>query len=174
MEDAVKAGEVPIGTPPPGAYGITSVRRNTTFMKTCLFEEWAAKHAGKISFVHVYPGLVDGEGFYAESQPKWFRWLWPVVKMLLAWYMTSPETCGEVMVFLATERYPAAGMGVEGQEVAVSSRGERGGGAYAVGQRGDEGKGVSWAKVRREDTGRVVWQHTMGELERVEKLNWGV
>jgi hypothetical protein len=34
-----------------------------------------------------------------------------------------------------------------------------------VGQRGDESKDVSWAKVRREDTGERVCAHTKQTLE---------
>ncbi|KAJ4992467.1 short-chain dehydrogenase [Stagonosporopsis vannaccii] len=170
-EDSVKHNEIPIGTPPPESYGITSVRRNTTFMKTFFFEGLAEKHAGKISFVHIYPGLVDGPGFYIEANPWWFRMAWPVMKLLLSWYMTSPEVCGQVMVFLATERYPAKGTVTEGAEVAHSSQHELGGGAYAVGQRGDESEGVNWAKQRRGNTANEVWKHTTEVLGRIGKSN---
>jgi hypothetical protein len=165
MEDSIAPGTVPIGTPPPPEYGITSVRKHTTFMKTFFFEALAQKHASKISFVHIYPGLVDGPGFYSEVVPMWFRVVWRIVKPLLSWYMTSPEDCGQVMLFLATRRYPAKGMVTKGQEeVERSSQQEVGGGAYSVGQRGDASKTVSWAKVRREDTGRRIWEHTMEVL----------
>ena len=167
MEDGIKPGEDPTGTPPAETYGITSVRRNTCFMKTFYFEELAEKHTGKISFVHIYPGLVDGEGFYSDVQPKWFRVVWPVFKILLSWYMTSPGDCGEVMVFLSTKRYSAKGRETETTQTAYSSHRQLGGGAYAVGQRGDESKGVSWAKVRREDTGERVWEHTKQTLDNV-------
>jgi hypothetical protein len=167
MEDSIKPGEEPIGTPPAETYGITTVRRNTCFMKTFYFEELAEKHAGKISFVHIYPGLVDGEGFYSDVQPKWFRVIWPVFKVLLSWYMTSSADCGDVMVFLATKRYPAKGGESGSIQTAYSSQRQLGGGAYAVGQRGDENKNVSWAKVRREDTGERVCAHTKQTLEDV-------
>ncbi|KAF2025514.1 hypothetical protein EK21DRAFT_103910 [Setomelanomma holmii] len=101
FEDSIKAGEVPIGTPSSSTYGITSVRKHVAFMKTFFFEELAAENAGKISFVHIYPGLVDGPNFYnADVNPLWFRVVWRIVKPL--------------------------------RELA--------GGAYGVGQRGDERK----------------------------------
>jgi hypothetical protein len=168
-EDSIALNETPIGTPPPGSYGITSVRRNTTFMKTFFFEELAEKHAGKISFVHIYPGLVDGPVFYSDVNPLWFRIAWRIFKPLVSWYMTSPEVCGQVMVSLATKRYPAKGAVKEGDAVAHSSQQEVGGGAYAVGQRGDESKTVSWARARKEDTGKRVWEHTMEILGRIGK-----
>ncbi|KAF3037101.1 hypothetical protein E8E12_006077 [Didymella heteroderae] len=139
-EDSIKFGEDPIGTAPLEKYGITSVRRNTCFMKTFYFEELAEMHAGKISFVHIYPGLVDGPGFYSEEIPLWFRVTWTILKPLLSWYMTSPETCGQVMVYLATKRYPAKDTVDDTVGAAYSSQRELGGGAYAVGQRGDESK----------------------------------
>jgi hypothetical protein len=140
-------------------------------MKTFLFEALAEEHAGNISFIHVFPGLVDGPTFYSAVNPLWFRVVWRVVKVLLAgWYMTSPEVCGEVMVFLGTRRYPARGVekGKHGEtmaDVAFSTTGEIGGGAYAVGQRGEEEKQVSYAKLRQSDTRERVWKHTMGVLD---------
>lgn len=183
MEDRIDARNLPIGPPPPKKYGVTSVRTHVSFMKTYLFEALAEKHAGKISFIHIYPGLVDGPTFLSPVNPLWFRILWRVAKVLMAWYMTSPEVCGHVMVFLGSGRYPAQGLGVgaddgkgntksdkEGNDVAFSSMRERGGGAYAVGQRGDEKKEVSYAKLRQSDTRDRVWKHTMGVLEGVQGL----
>ncbi|OAG19124.1 hypothetical protein CC77DRAFT_1032508 [Alternaria alternata] len=152
MEDRIDAKNLPIGPPPPKKYGVTSVRTHVSFMKTYLFEALAEKHAGKISFIHIYPGLVDGPTFLSPVNPLWFRILWRVAKVLMAWYMTSPES------------------DKEGNDVAFSSMGERGGGAYAVGQRGDEKKEVSYAKLRQSDTRDRVWKHTMGVLEGVQGL----
>ena len=168
MEDSIKSGDDPIGTAPPGKYSITSVRRNTCFMKTFYFEGLAEKYASKISFVHIYPGLVDGPGFYSDEIPLWFRITWRVLKPLLSWYMTSPEVCGQVMVYLATKRYPAKGTGDGTAATAFSSQHELGGGAYAVGQRGDESKKLSWARARKTDTGKKIWQHTQEVFRRAE------
>jgi hypothetical protein len=177
MEDSIKRGTLPIGTPPASSYGITDVRKHVTFMKTFLFEELAEQNAGKISFVHIYPGLVDGPGFYSDVIPLWFRIIWRVLKPLRSWYITSEKDCGEVMLFLATKRYPAkdtvtpeTGANVIGG-VAYSTQRNLGGGAYAVGQRGDESKDVSWAKVRKSDTAREVWDHTFSILADIERKN---
>jgi hypothetical protein len=140
-------------------------------MKTFAFEELADQHAGKISFTHIYPGLVDGPGFLSDVNPLWFRIVWRVMKPLMSWYMTSPEDCGEVMLFLATARYPAKGTAKEGDVaggVAYSSTRELGGRAYGVDQRGDENKEVKYGKVRKEDTRKRVWEHTMGVFREAE------
>ncbi|KAI4949354.1 hypothetical protein J4E91_005093 [Alternaria rosae] len=170
IEDSISPSALPIGPPTPEKHGVTSVRTHVSFMKTFMFEALAEEHAGKIAFVHVYPGLVDGPTFLSKVNPLWFRVLWRVAKVFMAWYMTSPTVCGEVMVFLCTGRYPARGVDVGGKtvvDVAFSSTRERGGGAYAVGQRGDEKKQVSYAKLRKSDTRDRVWKHTMGVLESV-------
>jgi hypothetical protein len=177
FEDGTSPGESPIGCPPPATYGITGVRKHTAFMKNLMFEELAEKHAGKLSLTHVYPGLVDGPGFYNPDMPTWFRFLWRLLKPISSLYMTSAEDCGLVMLHLGTSRYPAKGTSqgadnrtVGGIEIAKSTLGELGGGSYAVGQRGDVGaKGISYEKVRQEGTSKQVWDHTMETLTRIEK-----
>ncbi|KAF2642011.1 hypothetical protein P280DRAFT_424699 [Massarina eburnea CBS 473.64] len=123
----IKPNELPIGVPPPASYGVTTVRTYAVFMKTFFFEELAQKHAGRIAFTHIHPGLVDGPIFYSDVNPMWLRILWRVLKPLLSWYITSDER-------------------------------ELGGGAYGVGQRGDENK-------------YRVWNHAMEVLEGIEKKN---
>jgi hypothetical protein len=176
FEDGTKAGESPIGLPPPETYGVTGVRKHTGFMKNFVFEELAEKYAGKLSLMHIYPGLVDGPGFYNPEMPFYFRVLWRIMKPLLAWYMTSSDDCGDVMVYLATSRYPPKGSPTPeiygGVEVAKSTLGELGGGSYAVGQRGDvSAKGKSYEDARTEGTSKHVWDHTIETLTNIEKKN---
>lgn len=141
-------------------------------MKTFMFEEFADKYAGKLSLTHIYPGLVDGPGFLSPDMPMWFRILWRVMKPLAKLYMTSPEVCGQVMLYLATSSFPAKDQQVaNGVEVAKSTKLEPGGGSYATGQRGDTQSGVSYEKVRKEDTARKVWEHTMETLDRIDVRN---
>jgi hypothetical protein len=178
FEDGTSAGESPIGCPPPATYGVAGVRKHTCFMKCFMFEKLAQQHAGNLSLSHIYPGLVDGPGFYSSEMPMWFRVLWRILKPLASLFMTSPNDCGQIMLYLATPRYPAKG-NVEGANaktsggvgVAKSTLDEVGGGSYSVGQRADEGKGISYAKVRKEETSKLVWDHTMEILTRIEKEN---
>ena len=145
-------------------------------MKTFMFEALAEKYAGKLSLMHIYPGLVDGPGFYTPDMPAWFRILWRILKPLVSRYMTSSDDCGDVMVYLATSRYPAKGSQTPeiygGVEVAKSTLGELGGGSYALRQRGDvKAKGKSYENVRQEGTRKQVWDHTMEILTKIEKEN---
>jgi hypothetical protein len=83
-----------------------------------------------------------------------------------AWltYLTSPEVCGQVIVNLATLRYPAKGSQEIGSDLAMATNGELGGGCYAVGQRDDPGnkKGKSLEKFRPEalarKSGIILWE----------------
>jgi hypothetical protein len=148
-------------------------------MKNFVFEELAEKHAGHLSLSHIYPGLVDGPGFYSPDMPTWFRVIWRLLKPLAWLYMTSAEDCGQVMLYLAMSRYPAKGAVEEdgqnvsgGVQVAKSTKGELGGGSYALGQRGDvQTKTVSYERVRHEGTSKQVWDHTMETLEQIAKKN---
>jgi hypothetical protein len=175
--EEVKAGqEPPVGQPSPEEYGVTSVRVKATFMKNFMFEELAIKHAGKISFTHIYPGLVDGPGFLDAGNPQWFRILWQTLYPFL-WltYMTSSTVCGEVMAYLATPSFPAKNStSASNAEVAVGTDGVKGSGAYAVGQRADAphpaGK-KSFPTFQDQDLRKKVWDHTTTMFERVEKEN---
>jgi hypothetical protein len=179
FEDGTSLGELPIGCPPTSSYGVNSVRKHTCFMKTFFFEELAEKHAGHLSLSHIFPGLVDGPTFYSTDMPAWFRFIWRLLKPLAWFYMTTPDVCGEVMLYLATSRFPAKGAIDEGDqnvvggvEVAKSTKGEIGGGSYTLGERGDvQNKGVSYERVRKEDTSKQIWDHTMETFERIEKEN---
>ena len=170
FEDGTKPGEFPMGCPSDAKYGITSVRKHASFMKTFMFEEFADQHPGKIRCTHIYPGLVDGPGFSNPEAPAWFKIVWRLTKPLLSLYMTSPELCGQVMIYLATEDFPARGGNISSKSIARSSQGVPGGGAYSVGQRADAQKGIMYEKVRKADTSKKIWDHTMEILERAAKI----
>ncbi|KEY72939.1 hypothetical protein S7711_07903 [Stachybotrys chartarum IBT 7711] len=168
MEDGTKPGEFPVGTPPSEIYNLNTVRKHSAFMKTFAFEELAEQYAGRLSLVHIYPGLVDGPGFLSPEMPTWFRFVWRLLKPLLSLFaMTSSDDCGQVMVYLSTRHFPAKGsaLTMDTSEIAKSTLDEPGGGAYGVGQRGDAVPGIRYEKVREWDTRRKVWQHTMDVIE---------
>jgi NAD(P)-dependent dehydrogenase (short-subunit alcohol dehydrogenase family) len=176
FEEVSVTEEPPIGCPPDATYGVNSVRKHAVFMKTFIFEELANKHAGHLSLCHIYPGLVDGPAFSNPENPLWFKLAWRIMYPL-AWllYMTSPDVCGQVMLYLTTPRYPAQGTVEQGDQkvdVVRGTSGELGGGSYALGQRGDAGnKGKSFEKIRREGFSKKIWDHTMETLEHIEKKN---
>lgn len=172
----VKPGKHLIGCPPDAEYGINGVREYASFMKNFVFEELAARHAGRLSLSHVYPGLVDGPGFENPELPVWFRLvLRLVIKPLMFWYMTAPADCGKVMVYVGTDHFPAKGQKVpEGVQPVLGTDGEVGSGAYALGQRADlmsKKNEALYVPVREKDVSKKCWDHTMETLERIEKEN---
>jgi hypothetical protein len=171
MEDGTGAGELPIGLPDDKIYGLSSVRKYTGFMKTFFFEELAEKHAGHLSLTHIFPGLVNGPTFLSPDMPLWFRIVWRFMKPLAWYFMTPPEVCGDVMVYLGTSRFPAKGEVPKADFVLpISTKAEAGGGCYAVGQRADiANKLRSYDKARTDETSQKVWDHTMETFERIEK-----
>lgn len=175
FENGVKAGEEPIGSPPVDAYSFNTVRKYTSFMKTFIFEELADKYAGRLSLIHIYPGLVDGPGF--TEMPLWFRIVFNVLKPLTWFAMTPPADCGMVMAYLATSRFPAKysvrdAHASTDAEVAKSSLGVPGGGAYSLGQTADsQTQQVMFEKARRADTSKKVWDHTIKTLDDIAKKN---
>jgi hypothetical protein len=173
--EEVSANEkAPIGCPSVEKYGINTVRKHVVFMKNFMFEEFARKYAGKISFIHIYPGLVDGPGFYHQDNPLWFKVIWRILYPFL-WltYMTQQDTCGEVMAYLATNSFPPTGeTEVHEVDMTVATTGVKGDGSYAVGQRADSGNkqgSKTFASFRDQDLGKEVWEHTMEIFEQVVK-----
>lgn len=166
FEDGTKPGQFPVGCPTDAAHGLGAVRKHATFMKTFFFEALAEKHAGRLRLTHIYPGLVDGPAFLGPDSPTWFKIFWRLVRPLTSLYMTAPDVCGKVMMYLATASFPAQGTSSDAKEVARSSQGERGGGSYSVGQRADAQKVIMYEKVRQADTKEKFWKHTMETLDR--------
>lgn len=179
FENGTKPGELPIGLPPPEKWGILGVRKHAGFMKTFVFEQWAADYAGKLSLIHIFPGLVEGPGFYNPDLPSWFKIVWPAMKLLSYFYRTSPKDSGDVMVYLATAQFPAKDSNNErtalipGLEIAKSTLAERGGGSYALGHRADVSSPtpIMYEKVRTAETSKLVWDHTFETLKRIETKN---
>lgn len=173
--EEVAPGEMPIGCPPQSTYGVASVRKYSTFMKTFIFEQLAEEHAGKLRLTHIFPGLVDGPGFFSPDMPLWFRIVWTLIRPLAGLFGTSSEVSGQVLVYLATQRYASRGRFKDTSEqinevgLARSTLGELGGGAYGAGQRGDTQNGFIYEKVRKEGMRQQVWEHTMEVFRKIDE-----
>ncbi|EMC93566.1 hypothetical protein BAUCODRAFT_125417 [Baudoinia panamericana UAMH 10762] len=148
-------------------YSFLNCRTHVIRMKTMYFERLAEQHAGKLSLVHVFPGLVIGPSFQNPSFPLWFKILWfllePIARLLMN---TAPEVSGMRHLFLATSRYPARGQVAQTEgdtdlDVAVATDGVRGGGAYSCGQTGEINNiQQAYVELRKKDFADQVWEHT--------------
>jgi hypothetical protein len=169
-EGSLAAGQSPLGTPPPSKYGVNSVRKYTTYMKTFAFEALAKQHAGKLSLSHIFPGLVFGPNFTSDDMPAWFKAIWRVFSPLIrAFWAVPEEECGRRMLYLATERYPARCSAAIG--AVLSTDGVEGGGAYSVNW-DDEVTTPKikklYKRMREEGFGETVWRHTIETFEHIE------
>lgn len=145
---------------------------HVAYFTTLFMEHLAQKNEGKLSLTHYYPKLVMTPAFGSERLPKWFRWVMVVMKPLLKLYCVSSEECGNRVLFLASERYPARGLGrVESKMgVAMGSDGVVGGGHYRCNWNEEvmESEKV-FRKVKAEGLGENVVSHTLNAFEEIEK-----
>lgn len=158
-------------------YKYFTMRSHVTHMKTFAFETLAAEHPGRLSFVHIFPGLVFTPAFQGKGNPLWFRLLWWFISPLMRFYAVPSEECGMRMLYLATERFPARAEGGGGagkveatEDVALGTDGEKGSGVYSVGEKGEViDVRKRYDGLRKEEMGKKVWEHTQtvfGEIER--------
>ncbi|KAF3931371.1 hypothetical protein ABW20_dc0102908 [Dactylellina cionopaga] len=121
----------------PGNYTFNQCRSQVVFMKRAYFAHLAECHP-KVSFAHVYPGLVPGPNFTAPTMPLWFRILWvtmiyPLCRIFRVFNM--PDDCGDRVVYIGTsERFPSSGAEnpAPAERVCEGTNGEKGSGAYSL------------------------------------------
>ena len=157
-------------------YSLPAAGDAASSMMTLFLEELARRPGNeRVSFVHIYPGIVGGTGLGIKDLGPWATWLlnWTIVPLMrLVGY--TMEEAGERVVFAATsDRFKriAEGENDESGQVQKGSDGKVGSGVYLV--QGDS-RAVTEGKVlkalKAEGMGQKVYQHTLDELERIEKL----
>jgi hypothetical protein len=114
-------------------YTFANCRSHCIHMKTMYFEHLAQKHEGKLSFVHVYPGLVIGPNFWHESLPTWFKIIWFFMYPIANVFSTAPEESGKRTLYFASDKFPAGGLSNKNSNEAAPMSTDRvkGGGAYS-------------------------------------------
>ncbi|KAL6234365.1 hypothetical protein BDW75DRAFT_212543 [Aspergillus navahoensis] len=167
--------EGPIGTSDFGALRVPpgQVRGHVATLMT-LGLEAVARHAPSVAFIHDYPGTVD--------TPLTRRVMSGTGSAPVDWM--DPTESGERHLYLLTSaRYPGkdedarlarldGDVGVPGPEVIRGANGGIGGGVYAVGSNGEcvSTETLGFVDDLRQD-GMVdlVWEHTVGEFERIAR-----
>jgi NAD(P)-dependent dehydrogenase (short-subunit alcohol dehydrogenase family) len=125
----------------PKHYGFSSMGSHAAYFKTFYFEHLAAKYP-TVAFIHYYPSLVITPAFKGKGTNAWFKVLWTFIGPFAALGALDQEECAQRVLFLASNRFPArdekaTGEKLDGVEVAESSDGVRGGGAYRVNWNGE-------------------------------------
>lgn len=163
----------------PKRWGTLSVRSHVCIMHTFFFEHLAAQHPGKLSLVHLFPGMVMTNAFQNPGVPFWAKMMFKILGPLFRLISTPVPESGERTIFLASpQRFPArqekggnqstAPAIVTGPKlvVATGTDGKTASGAYGV---GIDGETAHYAKMiekhRADGIGEKVVQHTMRSFE---------
>jgi hypothetical protein len=160
----------------PKHYGMAAMRSHVVWLHDFFLEYLAAQNAGKISLVHVFPGLVKTPAFKNPGVPVWFRALWTVLTPVVKLLTTPLSEAGERILFLASpSRFPAKGaiQGVSGAgsdlPVAKGTDGDAGSGAYAVKIDGETAQvHKSYAKYKSEGVGEKLVAHTLRAFDEIK------
>ncbi|OGE49256.1 hypothetical protein PENARI_c022G07660 [Penicillium arizonense] len=155
---------------------ILSLRGHVVSMTDMAFESLAAQ-APEVSFINDYPGAVK-TGLHREAEG-FLMWLLVLVMAIIGPLIHIPiKESGERHLFFATSaKYPArlgddaSGVPlVDGVEVASGIDGEVGSGVYSVhwsGAHSGEKVVRLLDSLRGQAMVRKVWEHTVGEFERI-------
>ncbi|CAG8909602.1 unnamed protein product [Penicillium egyptiacum] len=143
--------------------------------------ETLAEQAPEVTFIHDYPGAVK-TGIGRESNTP-LAWFMTIVLMIIGHLFYIPiRESGERHLFFATSaKYPprvrvdavgdSSGVPLsEGVEVASGTDGKVGSGVYSIHWSGEHAgpKVVKLlAGLREEGMAQKVWQHTVGEFDRI-------
>jgi len=156
-------------------YGFMNMGSHVAYLTTFFMEDLAAKHPGKLSLIHYFPGLVVTEAFQDERLPKWFKYTWRFALAPFSWLFSVPQAeCGERVLFLASSRFPPRSTAEVpkskgGGEIAVSSDGIVGGGAYRSNWNGEIiPTKKTYKKLREEGMSERCWTHTMQAFKDIE------
>ncbi|EPE31137.1 NAD(P)-binding Rossmann-fold containing protein [Glarea lozoyensis ATCC 20868] len=152
---------------------------HTITMNSLMTTEFAKRNTGT-SFVHSYPSSVNTG--LSREMPFWARTLVKIATPLFKPFFVGNDETGARQLFLATSGiYPPlkTGMGFsagmkrpKGMEVAMGTDGVVGSGGYLGNWTGAPAvRKQVLAKYMENGVSGVVWDHTMGIFERVEKVN---
>lgn len=154
-------------------------------MNSLMVEELAARDPS-ISFLHSYPAAVNtGIG---RELPFLLRGALKALTPVFSPFFVSADETGKRQLFHATSAiYPPARPAQDGNlaggvpvtdtksvSVAKGSNSTIGSGAYLVNWNGDiTGKQSLLSDYREKGVGKIIWQHTLGIFNSVEKINEG-
>lgn len=161
----------------PKHWGTMTTRTHVSTMHTFFFEHLAAQHPGKLSLVHLFPGLVMTPAFHNPGVPLFMRIIFAIFGPLFRLMSTPVPEAGERTLFLTSpQRFPAGHVVEDGEArssdpklvVATGTDGNTGSGAYGVyidGETCHNGKVIE--KYRAEGVGEKLCEHTMKAIETI-------
>ena len=156
----------------PKHFNEINVRSHNAHLTTMAFEHLAKQHE-KVSFVHVFPGIVITPSYSDSGFPLWFKIIWCIVGPIVRLTQAIPhEDAGSRMLFYKTPQFAArseaasTGMSVE---IVEGTDRARGSGAYAVNAKSDVATTkADYAALRKKGFEDRVWKHTMRAFDVIE------
>jgi hypothetical protein len=157
----------------PKHYSYSQARSHMVYMHTLFMETLAEQNSGKISLIHIFPGLVLGPGFQNPELPAWFRTLchWVLIPLFGRLLTVKSEDCGDRMLSLASSRYPPppSDKSKSQEGVAIGTDGKAGSGAYSLSSNGENNLNAkAYEKFNKDEMRKRVWEHTMKAFEVIE------
>ena len=151
----------------PKEYDYNQARSHIVYMHTAFLEKIAEQNQGKISLLHVFPGLVVGPGFNNPDLPGWFRffWHWIFVPIFSRWAAVPADETGNRMLSLASSRYPPIGKRNEGTVATTDEKG----GSYSLTWNGDNNYNTkAYESMDKAEFRQKVWKHTNEAFEQIK------
>lgn len=154
-------------------YSYSQARSHMIYMHRFFMETLAEQHRGKLTLIHIFPGLVLGPGFQNPELPAWFRivWRWVFVPLFGRLVTVPPNECGERMLSLASAHYPPRPIDKSRNQegVAIGTDGKPGSGAYSLNWNGEKSLNAkAYEKLDKDEMRRKVWAHTMKAFDVIE------
>lgn len=160
-------------------HGMLATRSHVAYLHTFFMEYLAAQNPGKLSLVHVFPGLVMTEAFQNPGVPIWFKLIWTLFTPITRLLTNSLTEVGDRILFLAsplrfparqtTEQGAAAGTKDLDAGIAKGSDGKIGSGAYAVDINGEPvANEKAYKKYREECVGEKLVAYTLRAFEVIQ------
>lgn len=144
------------------------------YMTTFFMEKLANQHPDKLSLCHVYPGAIITQFGQTGSSPAWLKLLLRYIVVPLMYpFALSQEECGERILFLSSDKYPARNTAKLGDTnsdnkvgVAIATDGAAGGGSYRIKQDGETfNTPDSYNTLRGQGVDDLIWEHTTKAFE---------
>jgi len=158
----------------PSHYSYSQARSHMVYMHKWFMETLAEQNPGRLTLIHIFPGLVLGPGFQNPELPAWFRVIFNRIVVPLFGRLISikPHESGERMLSLASLGY------IPGQnDTALENRQQPitqmtdslRGGVYSLTWNGESNfKPKFYESMDQEIMRKKVWEHTTNAFTVIE------
>ncbi len=161
-------------------YSYNQARSHMCYMHALFFEALSQQHPGKLSLIHIFPGLVPGPGYHNPELPLWFKILFHyiVVPLFGRWILVKPEESGQRMLSLAAGQHPPGRASASVAETSTQQEkdpvtgtdGKPGSGVYSLTWNGESNyPAKKYETLDKEELRKKVWEHTTEAFRVIEK-----